>query len=311
MIILNENDLKERLEYAELIPDLKKAFALNPDIPNRQHLKVARNNDPDGTLLLMPAWNEQYLGVKIATVFPGNVARGEPAVQASYILKSGSTGEVLALIDGSTLTKIRTAAASGLASSFLSRTDAKVMLMIGAGALAGPLIQAHSAIRQFDRILVWNRTPSRIDALRKQLGPEFPIEVVSDLNGAVSEADLISCATLSPTPLVKGELVKPGTHVDLVGAYLPNMREGDTHLIQHSRVFVDTRIGATHEAGELVIAQNEGNWSMDRIEAELSELCAGSHPGRERSTDITVFKSVGASLEDLVAASLAYRKSIS
>jgi ornithine cyclodeaminase/alanine dehydrogenase-like protein (mu-crystallin family) len=308
MIILNEKDLYSTLGYSALIEELRIAFALNPALPNRQHLLVPQDDTTDATLLLMPAWDDRFLGVKIATVFPGNVSLGKPAVEATYLLKSGTTGELLAIMDGSALTKIRTAAASALASTFLSRQDSKTLLMVGAGALAAPLILAHSAVRDLDRVLVYNRTKSRADALIDQLKDQIDVQYVSDLDAAVPSADIISCATLSSTPLIKGHLVSAGTHVDLVGAYSPTMRESDTHLIERSRVFVDTRIGAIHEAGDLVLAETESAWRMSMIVAELSELCGGTVGGRAHGDEITVFKSVGASLEDLVAASLAYRE---
>jgi alanine dehydrogenase len=306
MIILSKEEIQEHLHISDLISALKKAFATNPIVPERQHLKIPQSGGDDATLLLMPAWSRDYIGVKIATVFPGNVTNGKPAVEASYLLKSGLTGELLAILDGSVLTTMRTAAASALASSYLSRANSKTLLVIGAGALAAPLILAHQTIRNFERVLVWNRSKDRIPALKEELESKCEIEIVDDLDRFVGQADVISCATLSKRPLVKGELVKPGCHVDLVGAYLPSMRECDTALIERASVFVDTRQGATAEAGDLIQAENEGSWTMDHIKAELSELCTGLHAGRASEDEITVFKSVGYSLEDLVAAELAY-----
>lgn len=306
MVFLSKGQISAHLPYPDLVSALKKAFADNPDVPARQHLKVRQSSGKDATLLLMPAWNDQFVGVKIASVFPGNVDLGKPVVEATYLLKSGVTGEMLALLDGSALTTIRTAATSALASSYLSRTDSKTLLMVGAGALAAPLIQAHSAVRSFEKVIVWNRTSDRVDRLRTELADKYDFEYTSNLNSAVEQADVISCATLSYESLVKGRHINPGTHVDLVGAYLSNMRETDADLIGRASVHVDTRIGARLEAGDLIQAEKEGQWTFDLVKSELSELCAGLKPGRTSPDEITVFKSVGYSLEDLVAAVLAY-----
>jgi ornithine cyclodeaminase len=258
----------------------------------------------------MPAWTPgSYLGVKAATIFPSNVRLGIPSVSASYLLMDGTTGEGLAMLDGPTITAMRTGAASALASSFLSRPDAQVFLMIGAGALAEPLIRAHATVRSFSRILLWNRSDVRARRLHAALG-DLPgsVERVHDLREAVRAADVITCATLSREPLVQGSDVKPGAHVDLVGAYRPDMRESDNRLIARARVFVDSREGAAHEAGDLLHAVRGGGWSLDRIVADLSELCRNEHAGRAGTEEITLFKSVGMALEDLAAASLAYER---
>ncbi|MDA1027959.1 MAG: ornithine cyclodeaminase family protein [Bacteroidetes bacterium] len=306
MVFLSKVQITEHLPYSDLVSALRKAFAENPDVPARQHLRVQQSSGKDATLLLMPAWNEHFVGVKIASVFPGNVDLGKPVVDASYILKNGVTGEILAMLDGSALTTIRTAATSALASSYLSRTDSKTLLMVGAGALAAPLIRSHTAVRSFDKVIVWNRSSDRVEGLRQELAGKCDFEYTSNLNVAVEKADVISCATLSYESLVKGRHVSPGTHVDLVGAYLSTMRETDAELIERANVHVDTRIGARLEAGDLIQAEKEGPWTFDLVKSELSELCAGVKPGRTTPDEITVFKSVGYSLEDLVAAVLAY-----
>ncbi len=309
MIFLTKAEIQVRLPYPDLVLALKKAFAENPLVPARQHLSVKQGSGKDATLLLMPAWNSEFIGVKVATVFPDNVEKGKPVVTASYLLKNGSTGELLAILDGSALTTIRTAATSALASSYLSRPDSKTLLVVGAGALAAPLILAHLSVRTFEHIMVWNRSEGRMKGLKAELSGKCEVEFVHDLDRAVPLADVISCATLSMVPLVKGALVKPGSHIDLVGAYLPTMRETDSDLIARASVHVDTRIGAHLEAGDLIQAVREGRWSFEMIQSELSELCSESVPGRTSEREITLFKSVGYSLEDLVAAIHAFTNS--
>ena len=288
----------------QLIRALKEGFASAPEQPERTHLDLDGIPVDKATLLLMPAWNERFIGVKTATIFPTNVDRGIPSVFASYLLKDALTGKDLAVLDGTVLTRLRTAAASALASSFLSRPEASSLLMIGAGSLAAPLIRAHAALRPLSRIMVWNRSIERVQQLRAEL--DMDIEPVRDLGEACGQADIISSATLSTTPLILGEWVLPGTHIDLVGAYRSDMRESDTYLIRKADVFVDTHPGSRQEAGDLMCAAADGGWSFESVVADLATLCREEHPGRTRADAITVFKSVGASLEDLVAAGLAW-----
>lgn len=304
---LTDDDISRLLDPTSLVSALRDVFAHQGEAPSRAHYTLDRRTgtDPD-TLLLMPAWNSRYLGVKVATIHPGNGRRSLPAVHATYLLKDVETGQDLAFLDGQSLTRLRTAAASALASSFLSRQDATTLLMIGAGALAAPLIEAHMAVRPIHRVLVWNRSPERINTLERLV--ECPVERVTDLNSAVAEADIISCATLSVQPLFEGSHIAPGTHIDLVGAYRPDMRESDATTVMRSRVFVDTYAGAWEEAGDLIQAVHDGEWSMALIESDLAGLCRGTHSGRQDYDDITLFKSVGASLEDLAAAILAWEK---
>lgn len=287
-----------------LVKALEEGFAAAPEQPDRVHLDLDGIPVDRATLLLMPAWNERFIGVKTATIFPTNVDQGIPSVFASYLLKDAATGRDLAVLDGTVLTRLRTAAASALASTFLSRKDSSTLLMIGAGSLAVPLIRAHSAVRPLSRIMVWNRSAERVEQLQAELDQD--IEPVDDLAAACRSADIISSATLSTEPLILGEWIRPGTHVDLVGAYRPDMRESDTYLMRKADVFVDTYSGARHEAGDLLCAEAEGGWSFESVRADLATLCREGHPGRTHPDTVTVFKSVGASLEDLIAAGLAW-----
>jgi len=298
--------LSSLLPFPELIPALHAGFSAHPGQPDRVHLTVPSGRESPSTLLLMPAWNDRYIGVKVATIHPHNGEKGLPSVHASYVLKDAETGQDLAVLDGTALTRLRTAAASALASTFLSRRDASTLLMVGAGALAVPLIRAHASVRPIHRVLAWNRTPDRTADLQKAV--DLPVTPIDDLSTGVAEADIISCATLSLGPLIRSHDVGDGTHIDLVGAYRPDMRESDSALIGRARVFVDTYPGARHEAGDLVQAASEGDWSFELIEADLADLCSGKHPGRHGPEEVTVFKSVGASIEDLIAAGLAWER---
>ncbi len=299
------------LDETALADSLGAMFRDGCEQPVRHHHTIEVPSEPDATLLLMPAWQPgESVGIKVATVFPGANTRGLPAVQANYLLLDPRTGAPLALLDGSRLTVLRTAAASALAARYLARQDAAEMVMVGSGALAPCLIRAHLAARpSLQRVRIWNRNPDKAAVLAADLkGKGLPTEAAPDLEMAVREADLISCATLSREPLVHGDWLKSGAHLDLVGAFTPEMRESDDRAMQVGSVFVDTRAGATKEGGDIVQAMASGAITTDSIAADLHDLTRGDHPGRRDDGEITVFKSVGAALEDLAAARLAYER---
>ena len=250
-------------------------------------------------LLLMPSWQGRYVGVKIVTVHPHNARRGLPAVHATYLLSDLASGVPVALLDGDVLTARRTAAASALAARFLVRADASRLLVVGAGRVASLLAQAHSASWAVETVEIWNQTTERGERLAAALREQgMQARCVSDLREAVVRADVVSCATLSSTPLIEGAWLRPGTHVDLVGAYTPSMREADTVALSRASVFADTQ-AALLESGELT------GWQRDELAGTLVELCRGEVPGRRSLDEITLFKSVGTGLEDLAAAILA------
>jgi len=280
-------------------------------MPVRHHHTFAVPGEPDATLLLMPAWQVgTYLGVKLASVVPGNASRGLPAVAGLYVLASARTGEILATMEGGELTARRTAAASALAADHLARAEASTLLMIGTGRLSLNLIQAHAAVRPIARVGIWGRNPAkaaRVADEASRLG--FAAAPVADLDAALAEADIVSAATLSLEPLVRGARLRPGAHVDLVGAFTPAMRESDDETMRRGRVFVDTRAGALKEAGDIVQAIAAGVLRPDDIAGDLAALVRGEAVGRTGPDEITVFKSVGAALEDLAAAILVHEGS--
>lgn len=284
-----------------LIEALRAAFRGDGIAPPRHAHEVS----PSASLLLMPAWTPGgSIGVKITTVHRDD----SPSVKATYLLLEEATGRPRAILDGSMLTPRRTAAASALAASYLARPDARTLLMVGTGTLAPHLIEAHASVRPIDRVLVWGRDPAKAAAIAMQAGAGgLRAEPVADLAAAIGQADIVSVATLATTPLVLGDQVAPGTHIDLVGAFRPEMCEADPATFARARVFVDTREGALDEAGDLLQAIAAGAFTADAIEADLRNLARGAHPGRGADAGaITLFKSVGASLEDLAAAELVF-----
>ncbi len=302
MQILDAARTAAALPFDRLIPALRDAFISGAEVPLRHRHDIAQ---PDGTtaaLLLMPAWRVNgLLGVKVVSVFPGNGARGLPAVSASYLLCHGATGEHLALIDGAEITRRRTAAASALAGSFLAREDAKALLIVGSGHIGGLMADAYRVVRPIDRVMVWNIRPAGAERLAARLGAE----VVTDLAAAVGQADIVACATLAREPLVRGEWLRPGTHLDLIGGFTPAMREADDEAVRRSRVFFDTD-AALAEAGDLIDPIARGVLRHEDIAGSLFSLCRGEAAGRRDDDEITLFKSVGSALEDLAAAGLAY-----
>jgi ornithine cyclodeaminase len=304
------------LAYPALVDILAAAFAKGAIAPPRHHHAIALDGRPEATLLLMPAWEARepgsafagrYMGMKSVTVFPDNDTLGKPAVLGTYLLLSAETGETLATMDATRLTAWRTAAASALASRHLSRPDAARLLTIGAGALAPFLIRAHASVRPIREVAIWNRSKPRAEALAAELAQRgIAATVADDLATAVGRADIVSTATLSSDPLVRGAWLKPGTHLDCVGAFKPTMRETDDEAVRRARIFVDTRAGAFGEAGDILQPIEAGVITREAVLGELSELCGGTVQGRRSAEEITLFKSVGAAIEDLAAAIAVY-----
>ncbi len=246
------------------------------------------------------------MGTKIATILPDNPTRhpGVPAIQALYALFDGENGAPLAVLDGTALTYRKTAADSALGAQLLSREDAQLLLMVGAGGLAPYLARAHLAIRpSLRRVLVWNRTPARAEAMAAALRQEqVDAAAVADLDAALCEADIVSCSTASPEPLVKGRFLKPGAHLDLVGGFTPAMRECDDAAIKRSRLFIDEADGNLDLCGDLADPIRRGVISRAKVEGDLYVLCREGWTLDRRPGDITLFKNGGGGHLDLFTA---------
>ena len=294
------------LPFERLIPALREAFASGAEVPPRHHHAIEQPGAPTATLLLMPAWRRGgYLGVKVVSVFPGNAARGAPALSSSYLLCDGATGTHLALLDGDEITTRRTVAVSALAASYLARPDASSLLVVGAGRIAGRIAAAMRAVRPVRRVQVWNRDAGRAGALADRLcGDGFEASPTTDLAAAVAAADIVSCATLATAPLIAGAWLRPGVHLDLIGGFTPAMRETDDEAVRRAAVFVDTP-AALDEAGDLLGPLAAGTL-MPGDATTLATLCHGEHLGRTSTGQITLFKSVGTALADLAAATLVH-----
>lgn len=312
MLVIDAARISDVLSPALLTEALRESFRAAIEVPVRHHHSIAREDGETATLLLMPAWNRTaaggYIGIKIASVFPLNAKRGAPSVEASYLLMAGETGTPLAVMDGRAITLWRTAAASALAASYLAKPKASRLLVVGAGALAPHLIKAHAANRPITHVEIWNRDAAKADVLAAQLDGSLSVNAAPGLQAAVGRADIISAATLSTEPLIKGAWLQPGAHVDLVGGFTPKMREADDDCVRRASVFVDTRAGASKEAGDIVQPLQSGVITDADIKGDLFDLCRGVHKGRVSEAEITYFKSVGTAIEDLSAAILVYSR---
>jgi len=309
--IVSPDDIAHILTYPALIDALDEAFRSDIAQPVRHHHTIPRPGG-NATLLLMPAWTEsgqKFLGCKVLTVFPGNAARDVPSLHGTYLLMSGETGDPLAVIDGRALTAWRTACASALAARYLAREDASHLVMVGAGVLAPHLIRAHMSVRPITRVTLWNHTSGHAVQTAFALAASgIEVDVDDDLEAVVKDADIVSYATLSTEPLIRGHWLKRGAHLDLVGGFTPQMREADDAAIKRARVYVDTRAGALKEAGDIVQPLRRKVIARGDIQGDLFDLCRGKKKGRGRKDEITLFKSVGTAIEDLAAAMLVWQR---
>ena len=261
MRVFDAAELATLLAGPALIDALREAFRQGASAPPRHAHRIPVPGASDATLLLMPAWQAGgRAGVKVVSVYPDNAARGLPSVQGLYVLLDAATGAPLAVMDGTSLTRWRTGAASALAAGYLARPDAATLTMVGTGALAPHLVAAHGWARPLREVRVWGRDPAKARALAARLdAPGRRVVPVSDLERAVREADIVSCATLARDPLIRGEWLRPGAHLDLVGGFTPEMREADDEAVRRARVYVDTREGALARGGRPGAADPSGN----------------------------------------------------
>ena len=306
MKVYDRENVASSLQYGILIEALRKAFSSKITAPERVQHTIKNKNGSDATLLLMPAWKiGEHIGIKIVSVFPENTTNNMNAVHANYFLVNANDGKPVAVMDGTELTLRRTACASALAADYLVNKNVDTLLMIGTGNLAPHMIKAHCVVRNYSRILIWGRNEEKAERLALSLNiKDKEILAKNDIKEALNVADVISCATLTQKPLIMGDWIKPGQHLDLVGAFTPDMAEADSKAVAMSKVVVDTYEGALSESGELINALKEGHIKKEHILSDLRELVLEEKNIRKDSNDITLFKSVGTALEDLAAAEL-------
>ena len=293
---------RRHLGFDALIESLRRMFVDGCEVPLRHTHPVG-----GGTLLLMPAWRAgQRLGIKTVTIFPGNGSLGLPGLHSVYMLFDASTGVPLAQLDGNQITSRRTAAAAALAASFLARSDARRLLVVGTGRIAALIPEAMRAVRGIEEVVVWNHRPASAETFAASLRAQgMAVRASTDLAAAVAAADIVSCATLSNEALIRGEWLRPGTHLDLIGSFTPTMCEADPVCFERSLVYVDTP-EALAKSGDVLRAVATGVFDDTRLAGTLAELCRGTRGGRRSPEEITLFKAVGTALEDLAAAELVF-----
>ena len=303
---IDEATIDGVLDFPGLVDALDIGHRHSDIAVDRKLMEMPNETGSTDAFLIWPAWKkDEVMGIKLVTSFPGNPARHLelPTIQAVYVLFDATNGSPLALIDGTALTHWKTAADSALGSRYLSRADAETLLMVGAGALAPSLIAAHRAIRpSIARILLWNRTRARSETLARAVGGN----VVDDLEAAVREADIVSCATRAREPLVLGDWLRPGVHLDLVGGFTPEMREADDEAVRRARVYVDSRAFTVEDAGDIRQAIANGIIGPDDIVGDLFDLSNGRASGRQADEEITLFKNAGGAHLDLITARYVY-----
>jgi ornithine cyclodeaminase/alanine dehydrogenase-like protein (mu-crystallin family) len=309
MQIFDAAATRDALPFKLLVPALQAMFVRGCVVPARQVHEVATPGGERFTSLIMPAWVEgRYYGVKIINIAPGNATRGLNGLHASYLLFDGITGVPLAVLDGDQITTRRTAGASALAASWLAQPQARHLLVVGAGQVARLLPAAYRAVRPIDRISLWARSPAKAEALAEELQRTgLPARAVRDLEAACGEADIVSCATLATEPVVHGDWLQPGSHLDLIGSFTPAMREADDACFEGASLYVDTE-EALSKSGELLGPMARGVFAASDVRGTLAMLARGEVAGRRSPEERTVFKSVGSALEDLAAAIEVYER---
>ena len=313
MKIINTEQVQNSLTFAELIPLLKQSFSQPFHMPKRQvHLLSPEDHSKHDAFALLPSWNNEVIGNKMFTYFPNNSTEHDlPSLFSKIMLFRRKTGEPLALVDGTSVTYWRTAAISALASQLLSREDSQHLMLFGTGNLAAYLLHAHIAIRPLKKITIWGRNADKVQKLINKFSPIYPeVRFYTSLDVAqeTPDVDIICCATGSKKPLFNGELVRQGTHIDCLGNHTADARECDSVIITKSRVYVDSLVNTLNEAGELLIPISEGTFNANAIVGELTDMCKKPEILRQSTDEITLFKSVGTAISDLVAAYLVFQK---
>lgn len=315
--ILNTAEVRQALPMAAAIESMKAAFsqfsAAQTHVPLRSRIPLP---DQDGVALFMPAYLSQSddLAVKVVTVFPHNIRRGEPIIYATVLVLDTITGRPLALLEGSALTAIRTGAGSGAATDLLARPEARTAVIIGSGVQARTQLEAVCTVRPIRTVYVYSPNPQHAAAFTAEMAGQGPIpsdiRPISNVNEAIRAADIICTATTSTTPVFNGRDLKPGTHINAVGSYTPHMQEVDITTIQRSLIIVDSRESVLAEAGDLLVPLHNGAIIESDIHAELGEIIAGTKDGRTTPDQITYFKSCGLAVQDAAAARLALENAL-
>lgn len=317
MLIISEKEIQSIYKMDEALVDVEKVLIAKAndkiDNPNRTVIEFPERS---ASSLYMPSADlvNDVVTMKCVTIFPDNPSIGKPTTQGVILVTDAQNGEHLALMNGSYLTRLRTGALSGLATAQLAKEDSKTLTVIGTGGMAFEQVLGVLAVRSIEKMLLVNPTKEKAMQFEKDLrafgiDEKIEIEIICDVSEAVKQADIICCSTRSNDPVFDGKDVQPGTHVNGVGSYLPHMREVDFEFIQRAnKIVVDDLEGIKEEAGELIHANEQPEWSYDKLHGELKDLVTNQITSRENDEEITFFKCVGAAYFDLAVAKGVYEK---
>lgn len=315
ILVLNKTEIGQVITMAQAIDGAKEALLIystgEKDIPVRSNIAVS---PWQGEALFMPGYvkDSDALGLKIVSVYPGNPRQGLPGVPSTMILLDSATGQVNALLDGTCLTQLRTAAVAGLATDLLARPDAHQFVLIGSGGQAQSQLEAVLTVRPISKVLVYSQDPDHAERFVANL-PEYPgveVKVAKNIEAAIAEADIITAVTTAKDPVFSGELIKPGTHINGMGSFTPQMSEIPELVLQKAhKLYVDT-LDAFLESGDFQKPLLKGSFSREQLTGELGHLIAGNIPGRSDDQEITFFESTGNAILDLVTAKKIYDKAI-
>lgn len=317
MLILSEKDITSFYGMSHCMKDIRSTLRhkMQGSIIS-PHRTVIEAKETSGSALYMPNLDtcEKIMSMKAVTIFPGNPSAGKPTTQGVLLLSDAEDGAHLAMLNASYLTRLRTGALTGLATDHLARENADTLLAIGTGAMAFEQVLGVLEVRAIGRIMLFNPTVEKAHTFMQKLrdfgiSSEIEIEIHTDVDEAVVQADIICCSTRSSAPVFNGKDIRPGTHVNGVGSYLPSMREVDFEFIQRAdKIVVDDFEGAAQEAGELIDANNQDGWSYSELHGELMNMVTDDIAGRQEDSEITFFKSVGAAYFDSAAAIGVYKE---
>ena len=311
--ILSSKQIRSAIEMKDIIEAMELAFVElstgNPEMPIRAHISI---KEPEGTALFMPSYMKPsaMIGIKTVTLFEDNKKNDLPYIQGMVNLFDGNNGTPRAVLDGMTITALRTGAASGLATKLLSRKDSTICTIFGGGVQGRTQLEAVCAVRDIKKAVIFDALPIAAEKFAKEMGEQLGIEIVvaKTSKEAVKDTDIICCASIAETPVFDDQDLPAGVHINAVGSYKPHVQEVPEEMVLRSRLYVDHRESALEETGDLIIPIEKGLLTEEHIVAEIGEVAAGKAPGRMSDSEITFFKTVGVAVQDLAAATVILRK---
>lgn len=319
MLLISAQEMRQVFSMEEVIVAVKEAYKILAEgksiVPLRTNIPIKKHN---GQILFMPSYVEgiDFAGIKVVSVYPENIKKGLPSVPATMILVDGETGVVNAIMDGTYLTRLRTGAASGVATGLFSNEDAKKAIIFGAGAQAETQIWALLCVRKLEEVYIFDVDFNKAKQFAEQMNQNFKnygatITAVENADDVLPEVDIITTVTTSKKPVFNGKLIKKGVHINGIGAYTPEMQEiPEEAILKADKIYVDSKSACLAEAGDLIVPIKKGMITEEKITGDIGDYIIGKLPGRESKEEITIFKSVGLAVQDVVTAARIYEKAL-